>query len=136
MKNWSNLEKDDILYLYVPMADDNGKIIYNKQESKVINSKNQDIITYIRFKYSDIRGKRHRLNLAINQLKYDLKVLAAVTATEYARDYDIKYGDFLVSYISYEELENQLSICKQKRIEYLQSKVNNINKEIETLKLL
>lgn len=135
MKNWSNLDKDDILYLYIPMSDDVGRIFYKKQESKVISTKlYQDLVTYIKFKYTDIRGKRHRINLGVNRIKYNQKVVSTENTTEYAREFPLKYGNFLVSYLSFEEIEKQIKEIKTKRIETLYNKIDELNNEINFLR--
>lgn len=135
MKNWNNLKKEDKLYLYVPISDGANGIFYIKQESSIISTKlYEDLVTYIRFKYTDFRGKRHRLNLGINRTKYNWKVVSTEKTTEYAHEFPIKFGDFLVSYISFEEIEKELKLCKEKRIKELQDKVESINNEINKLR--
>lgn len=96
--NWSNIKKNDILYLMIPYEED-GIIKYEYQESYVINTNQYDVCTNIRLKYTDKNiNKRRRINLCINKEKYDNKYLAYCKETSWARDYYPKWGDLIITY--------------------------------------
>lgn len=103
-KNWNALQKGDKLYLMIPEVKDN-IIYYSYQESEVIGVKEYSSITNVRFKYT-YNGKRKRVNLVINKLKYELPYLAITKATQWAREYTPIYGDTIVTFISAEQLND------------------------------
>ena len=97
-KDWSTLEKGDKLYLMIPY-EDNGIIKYEFQESKVINTHQYDWCTNIRFKYTDLNiNKRRRVELCVNKYKYNKTYLACCDNTGWARDYNPKLGDIIITY--------------------------------------
>ena len=106
MEIWSNLKKADNLYLLIPIINNDKKIVYKYQESKVINIKEYKFIYRLTFKYTNIDGKRVKVNLAINKNKCNLQYLAVSDATEWARDYEVKYGDMIVTTI-----DDKLYLC-------------------------
>ena len=106
MEIWSNLKKDDNLYLLIPIINDDKKLVYKYQESKVINIKEYKSIYRLTFKYTNMGGKRVKTNLAINKNKCNLQYLAVSEATEWARDYKVKYGDMIVTTI-----DDKLYLC-------------------------
>ena len=97
--NWNELKKGDKLYLLVTYF--NGIYTeYKYQETIVTHITEYDVISIIRFKYTDNDGKRRRINLAVNKLKYENACLPICINTRWARHTDIKYGDFLVTVIN------------------------------------
>ena len=104
-KDWSTIQKGDKLYLLVPFYND-GMVKYNYQESSVINVHYYDNHINIRFKYSDINGKRHRIGLSVNKTKFDQKCVTTDKRTGWATIYKPIYGDLFVTYIDKEELNN------------------------------
>ena len=106
MEIWSNLKKADNLYLLIPIINNDKKIVYKYQESKVINIKEYKFIYRLTFKYTNMGGKRVKVNLAINKNKCNLQYLAVSDATEWARDYEVKYGDMIVTTI-----DDKLYLC-------------------------
>jgi len=97
-KDWSTLEKGDKLYLMIPYEDD-GIIKYEFQESQVINTHQYDWCTNVRFKYTDKNiNKRRRIELCVNKYKYDRYFLACCDDTGWAKEYDPKWGDIIVTY--------------------------------------
>ena len=106
MEIWSNLKKDDNLYLLIPIINNDKKIVYKYQESKVINIKEYKFIYRLTFKYTNMCGKRVKVNLAINKNKCNLQYLVVSDATEWARDYEVKYGDMIVT-----TLDDKLYLC-------------------------
>ena len=98
-KDWSTLEKGDKLYLMIPYEDD-GIIKYEFQESQVINTHQYDWCTNVRFKYTDKNiNKRRRVELCVNKYKYDQIYLACCDNTGWARDYNPKWGDLIVTFV-------------------------------------
>ena len=79
-KQWNTLKKGDKLYLLIPEINDN-IINYSYQESEVISVKEYESICNVRFKYTK-NGKRVRVNLVVNKLKYNLPYLAVKRNTE------------------------------------------------------
>ena len=106
MEIWSNLKKADNLYLLIPIINNDKKIVYKYQESKVINIKEYKFIYRLTFKYTNMGGKRVKVNLAINKNKCNLQYLVVSDATEWARDYEVKYGDMIVTTI-----DDKLYLC-------------------------
>ena len=99
-KKWNKLQKGDKLHLLIF---ENNKYTY--QVSEVISVKEYDSICNVRFKYTE-NGKRVRVNLAVNKLKYSLPYLAVKRNTEWARDYTPVYGDMIVSFNGLDILNN------------------------------
>ena len=99
-KKWNKLQKGDKLYLLI-FKDDK----YTYQVSEVISVKEYESICNVRFKYTE-NGKRVRVNLAVNKLKYSLPYLAVKRNTEWARDYTPVYGDMIVTYCELDILNN------------------------------
>ena len=89
---WNNLKKGQGLSLLIF---EDGKYTY--QVSEVISVKEYESICNVRFKYTE-NGKRIRVNLAINKLKYNLPYLAVKRNTEWARDYTPIYGDMIITF--------------------------------------
>lgn len=97
---WNTLKKGQGLSLLIF---EDGKYTY--QVSEVISVKEYDSICNVRFKYTE-NGKRVRVNLAVNKLKYSLPYLAVKRNTEWARDYTPVYGDMIVSFNGLDILNN------------------------------
>ena len=139
-KDWSNLKKGDKLYLMVPEVKDN-TIYYNYQESEIIVVKEYSSITNVRFKYT-YNGKRKRVNLAVNKLKYELPYLAITKATQWAREYKPVYGDTIVTFISAEQLNDIYAslivdeINKQEQIIEDHKKMLNILRTMQYVKVV
>ena len=126
MEIWSNLKKDDNLYLLIPIINNDKKLVYKYQESKVINIKEYKSIYRLTFKYTNMGGKRVKTNLAINKNKCNLPYLAVSEATEWARDYEVKYGDMIVTTI-----DDKLYLCSL--VDMLIN--NDINKYKDLIKI-
>jgi len=97
---WNTLKKGQGLSLLIF---EDGKYTY--QISEVISVKEYESICNVRFKYTE-NGKRVRVNLAVNKLKYSLPYLAVKRNTEWARDYTPVYGDMIVSFNGLDILNN------------------------------
>ena len=97
---WNKLKKGQGLCLLI--FEDNK---YTYQVSEVISVKEYESICNIRFKYTE-NGKRKRVNLTINKLKYDRPYLAVKRNTEWAREYTPVYGDMIVSFYGLDILNN------------------------------
>ena len=120
---WNTLKKGQGLSLLIF---EDGKYTY--QVSKVISIKEYNSICNIRFKYTK-NGKRVRVNLAVNKLKYSLPYLAIKRNTEWARDYTPIYGDMIVSFYGLDILNNiynELITNKIKEQEEIVTKEKNI----------
>lgn len=126
-KKWNKLQKGYKLHLLI-FEDDK----YTYQVSEVISVKEYKSICNVRFKYTK-SGKRVRVNLTVNKLKYSLPYLAVKRNTEWARDYTPVYGDMIVSFNGLDILNNiysELIINKIKKQEEI------IAKEKDTLNKL
>ena len=106
MKTWDQLQKGDKLYLLVPYwNDERNMLMYEHQDSEVINVHTYYNVVNIKLKYtSKHTGKRLRINLCVNKLKYNQKYVSTNKETGYARDYHIKYGDCIVTFYNSEIL--------------------------------
>ena len=127
MKNWSTLEKGDRLYALIPFTDKNDNISYNLQESQVINIHQYENHVNVRMKYTDVSGKRRRIELCVNKTKYELPYVSADKATGFAILNKIKFGDIIVTY---HEL-NLLDVAYQ---EIVNNQIKEVEKIINTLK--
>lgn len=134
-KNWSTLKKDDKLYLLIPYYDENKNIRYRYQESHVINIHQYDWCTNVRFKYTGDNGKRYRIELCVNKLKYDLSTVAAKKETGWARDNELELGDIIVAFYKY-DLEVILKKVIDKTIEIERNRISEVNKFINHLQNL
>lgn len=139
-KQWNTLKKGDKLYLLVPEVKDN-IIYYTYQESEVIAVKKYDVITNIRFKYN-YNGKRKRVNLAINKLKYEFPYLALSKSTQWAHEYTPSYGDIIITFIGTEQLNDIYTsliiseIEKQEQIIEEHKKILNILRTMQYTKIV
>lgn len=130
MKDWSTLQKGDILYLLVPTITyntDGSQITkYVYQESSVINVHQYENHINIRFKYTDSNSKRRRIELTVNKLKFNNEYVSSDKRTGWASNYNPSYGDLIVTYINKEILNNVYSqIIKQEINKYEEIIENN-----------
>lgn len=130
MKDWSTLQKGDILYLLVPTITyntDGSQITkYVYQESSVINVHQYENHINIRFKYTESNGKRRRIELTVNKLKFNNEYVSSDKRTGWASNYNPSYGDLIVTYINKEILNNVYSqIIKQEINKYEEIIENN-----------
>ena len=138
MKDWSTLQKGDILYLLVPTITyntDGSQITkYVYQESSVINVHQYENHINIRFKYTDSKGKRRRIELTVNKLKFNNKYVSSDKRTGWASNYNPSYGDLIVTYINKEILNNVYSQIIVKEINKYEENIENIKKITRQLK--
>ena len=138
MKDWSTLQKGDILYLLVPTITYNTdgpqitKYVY--QESSVINVHQYENHINIRFKYTDSTGKRRRIELTVNKLKFNNECVSSDKRTGWASNYNPSYGDLIVTYINKEILNNVYSQIIAKEINKYEENIENIKKITRQLK--
>lgn len=140
-RNWSTLKKDDRLYLLVPYKDEANKISYRYEESHVINVHEYACGTNIRFKYTNNDGKRQRVELRVNKLKYDNLTVSATKETGWARDNDFKFGDILVSFNKYNLevilksiIENTIKI-EEEKIREMKSFIKHLQELYDNIKI-
>lgn len=138
MKDWSTLQKGDILYLLVPTITyntDGSQITkYVYQESSVINVHQYENHINIRFKYTDSNGKRRRIELTVNKLKFNNEYVSSDKRTGWASNYNPSYGDLIVTYINKEILNNVYSQIITKEINKFEENIENIKKITRQLK--
>ena len=138
MKDWSTLQKGDILYLLVPTITYNTdgpqitKYVY--QESSVINVHQYENHSNIRFKYTDSTGKRRRIELTVNKLKFNNEYVSSDKRTGWASNYNPSYGDLIVTYINKEILNNVYSQIIAKEINKYEEIIENNKKITRQLK--
>ena len=138
MKDWSTLQKGDTLYLLVPTITYNAdgpqitKYVY--QESLVINVHQYENHINIRFKYTDSTGKRRRIELTVNKLKFNNECVSSDKRTGWASNYTPLYGDLIVTYINKEILNNVYSQIIAKEINKYEENIENIKKITRQLK--
>lgn len=138
MKDWSTLQKGDILYLLVPTITYNTdgpqitKYVY--QESSVINVHQYENHINIRFKYTESNGKRRRIELTVNKLKFNNEYVSSDKRTGWASNYNPSYGDLIVTYINKEILNNVYSQIITKEINKYEENIENIKKITRQLK--
>ena len=138
MKDWSTLQKGDTLYLLVPTITyntDGSQITkYVYQESSVINVHQYENHINIRFKYTDSNGKRRRIELTVNKLKFNNEYVSSDKRTGWASNYNPLYGDLIVTYINKEILNNVYSQIIEKEINKYEENIENIKKITRQLK--
>ena len=138
MKDWSTLQKGDTLYLLVPTitynTDDPQITKYVYQESSVINVHQYENHINIRFKYTDSTGKRRRIELTVNKLKFNNEYVSSDKRTGWASNYNPSYGDLIVTYINKEILNNVYSQIIAKEINKHEENIENIKKITRQLK--
>ena len=138
MKDWSTLQKGDILYLLVPTitynTDDSQITKYVYQESSVINVHQYENHINIRFKYTDSNGKRRRIELTVNKLKFNNEYVSSDKRTGWASNYNPSYGDLIVTYINKEILNNVYSQIIKQEINKYEENIENIKKITRQLK--
>ena len=138
MKNWSTLQKGDKLYLLVPISTYNTdgthitKYVY--QESSVINVHQYENHINIRFKYTDANGKRRRIELSVNKLKFNNECVSSDKRTGWASNYNPLYGDLIVTYINKEKLNNIYSQIVKQEINKYEEIIENNKKITRQLK--
>lgn len=132
-RDWTTLEKGDKLYLLVPFGDGQGGFKYVYQESEVIAVHFYDYNVNIRFKYSDVTGKRQRIELNVNKVRYDDWYVAANKQTRWAAQYAPKYGELIVSYVSKDILKEVYKKIVDEEISEKLAAINSLNKYIEQL---
>ena len=129
MDFWSKLKKGDNLYLLIPIFHVGKQICeYKYQETKVINMKEYKFIYRLTFKYTDEYGKRIKVNLAINKNKCSFPELPVLRETEWARELEIKYGDFIIS-----PIDDKLTLCLLVDL-MIDNRINEYESIIETYK--
>lgn len=132
--DWASLKKGDTLYLGIPYYDNNDNIIkYINQTSQVISIKEYKFIYILTFKYTNSEGKRIRINLAINKNKCSDLYLAVTRYTEYACDYKIKYGDFILTTLGSESINTFIKDLICNKLEEEKMIVNEHKANIEKL---
>ena len=127
---WNTLHKDQDLHLLIFENDK-----YTYQISKVISIKEYESICNVRFKYTE-NGKRIRVNLAINKLKYNLPYLAVKRNTEWARDYTPIYGDMIITFNdpnTLNDIYKELITAKIKNQEEIIIKEKDILNKLNTI---
>ena len=138
MKDWSTLQKGDILYLLVPTITYNTegpqitKYVY--QESSVINVHQYENHINIRFKYTESNGKRRRIELSVNKLKFNNECVSSDKRTGWASNYTPLYGDLIVTYINKENLNNIYSQIVKQEINKYEEIIENNKKITRQLK--
>lgn len=133
MKNWSTIEKGDKLYLLVPFGDGQGGIKYVYQESQVINVHKYDWCTNVRFKYTDITGKRRRIELCVNKLKYDKLFVPVSTKTRWARDVPTEYGDIVITFKDEDTLQSAWGSIIRNKIDEVEKNIDEQKKILASL---
>lgn len=136
MKDWSTLEKGDTLHLLVPFDDGHGSIKYLYQESQVINVHKYDWCTNVRFKYTDIGGKRRRLELGVNKTKYHYDYISADSRTSWAREVPIKYSDMIVTFKDKEYLNKAFEDIIENEIKKVEEEIDKNKKKLSELSQL
>jgi len=126
---WHDLEKGAKLYILVPYADANGFIQYNYQESEVIcvkpYMKNGEILfVNVRFKYTDERGKRQRVNCQVYNLYNSL--------AEYPYNGQ-EFGKIIIAYENKTILENKYKEMLNNEIKKYKEKQEQLNNHIKRL---
>lgn len=135
MKDWSTLEKGDKLFILVPFWEgENGQNFkYVYQESQVINVHHYDWCTNIRFKYTDHCGKRRRLELGVNKLKYKNEFVSADSKTSWAREVPIKFQDLIITFIDKDKLNKAYQQIIDNEIMEVENNIDKQKKKLSSL---
>ena len=131
--NWAELQKGDKLYLLVPMMGEHC-IIYKYQESQVINLKIHPKYksVSIRFKYTDVRGKRMRIETEIRHVEIEKNYLVVGQRYSTYKEKSI-YGHIIMVHDDPEQLDNIYHAIIHNEIENLQVKIDEFRKNMNYL---
>ena len=131
--NWSELQNGDKLYLLVPMMDEHC-IIYKYQESQVINLKVHPKYksVSIRFKYTDVRGKRMRIETEVCHSEIEKDYLVVGQRYSAFKEESL-YGHIIVVHDNPEQLDNIHNLMINNEINKLQNKIDEFKKNISYL---
>lgn len=130
---WSDLQKDDKLYLLIPVMGEHC-IIYQYQESKIINIKIHPKYksVSIRFKYTDVRGKRMRIETEICQFEVEKDYLIVGQRYSNFKEESL-YGHIIMVHDDPEQLDNIHRAIIHNEIEKLQNKIDECKKNMNYL---
>lgn len=125
---WNELKPGDKIFLMVPLAQRNSELVlYQPEISELIQSKEKHIAYYnqcvwiIKFKYSDIGGKRRPITLEIPQSEMNRSTLCCSSHKVLTRK--MTYGQIICS-------NDTLSITRAYN-EMLNSKTKEMEQHIE-----
>ena len=130
---WSDVQKGDKLYLLVPMMCEHC-IIYKYQESQIINIKIHPKYksVSIRFKYTDVRGKRMRIETEICQSELEQDYLVVGQRYSTFKEESL-YGHIIMVHDNPEQLDNIHREIIHNEIENLQAKIDEYKKNMNYL---
>lgn len=121
---WNELKPGDKLCLMVPEAqsDTNHLLLYKPQVETIKQSREKYIPAYgasvwtIKFKYSDVRGKRKPITIEIGPNNFSCAVLCS---SDKVGTRKLKYGELLLSFdsISLTRTYNEMIYIETKRIQ-------------------
>lgn len=128
--NWSELQKGDKLYLLVPIKNENC-ISYQYQESQIINIKIHPRYksVSIRFKYTDVRGKRMRIETEVCQSEIEKDYLVVGQRYSAFKEESL-YGHIIMVHDNPEQLDNIHKLMINNEINKLQNKIDEYKKNI------
>ena len=131
--NWSELQKGDKLYLLVPMMYEHC-IIYKYQESQIINIKIHPRYksVSIRFKYTDVRGKRMRIETEVCHSEIEKDYLVVGQRYSAFKEESL-YGHIIMVHDNPEQLDNIHNLMINNEINKLQNKIDEFKKNISYL---
>lgn len=137
-KNWATLKKGDILYLLVPIVNENGEIIYEYQESYVINIKvNEDDIgktVSIRFKYTDGNKKRRRIEFLIYNWKINEPCIICEKHASFINNKNW-YGCLIMCHSNPEQLNEVYHFLIEYKSKEIQMLIDSQKKLLRKLKI-
>lgn len=131
--NWAELQKGDKLYLLVPIMGEHC-IIYKYQESQVINIKINPRYksVSIRFKYTDSRDKRMRIETEICQAEIENDYLVVGRRYSSFKEESV-YGHIIMVHDNPEQLDNIHHTIIHNEITKLQDKIDEFKKNMNYL---
>lgn len=135
---WNELQPGDKIYLIVPEAQlGTNHLLYKPQITTIIQSREKwiprlgDSVWTIKFKYSDVRGKRKPITVEISPYNFLWTVLCSC---DKVAQRTAKYGELLLSFdsVSLARTYNEMVYVEtkriQKQIEKEYSLISQINK--------
>lgn len=131
-RKWNELQKGDILYVLVPYEDEDGIVKYMYQESSVISIRGHYYLFYnIKFKYTDIDGKRQRAGLIVGENEIDNDYIISDKTIGINRNH---YGDLIVSFRNKECLNRIYEQILNTEIERYESALESLKNTLDKLR--
>lgn len=120
--SWKDLNKNDKLYVLVPVFNEN-YLHYEIQESYIINSSEYDKCVNLRFKYTNQNNKRQRINRLIYDKDINNDYIVITKNWLKSQDLNKAWGKIIIG----QSKDILINVLK----ELINIKINEINENIK-----